>query len=95
MQLTKSIQFFHIPQHKNATFLKEKYVKNGWSIAQIATEISSSTSTVRDALIRIGVSIRQPNLPHGNPAQPRFGQKKKRKLLVTHKAEQRAIEAIN
>jgi len=66
IQLSKTIQFFHIPQYKNETFLRERYLEIGLSIAQIAHEISSSKSTVRTGLLKCGIPVREDHLPHNN-----------------------------
>jgi hypothetical protein len=82
------------PLYKDKCFLHEKYVLEGLSIAQISSQIFSSKEAVRENLIRFGISLREAHLPHGNPAQPKFGEKKRQGKLVTHLAEKRVIEAV-
>ena len=75
-------------------FLQQKYVVEGLSIAQIAEQIVSAKEAVRKALMRLGLPIRQACLPHGRPAQPRFGQSYRRQALINYKPEQRVIDTI-
>ena len=82
------------PLYKDRCFLHEKYVLEGLSIAQISSQIFSSKEAVRENLIRFGIPLREAHLPHGNPAQPKFGEKKRQGKLVTHLAEKRVIEAV-
>ena len=46
------------------------------------------------ALMRFGLPIKQAGLPHGRPAQPRFGLSYRRQALINYKPEQRVIDAI-
>jgi hypothetical protein len=81
-------------QKLDPSFLVQKYVDEGLSLAQIARLTSSSKSSVREALVRCGTPIRKPHLAHSNPAQPRFGTKRRKDMLEKHVAEQRVIRAI-
>jgi hypothetical protein len=74
LEVSDFIPFVHKPFFKNKEFLQQKYVVEGLSIAQIAEQIVSSKEAVRKALLRYSLPIRQACLPHGRPAQPRFGQ---------------------
>ena len=49
---------------------------------------------MRNGLIKAGIEIREKSQHHGNPAQPKYGQRKVKKNLVDHKNEQRTIETI-
>lgn len=84
----------HIPLYKSKSFLTQKYVVEGLSIAQIAALCFASKEAVRSSLIRFNIPLREPHKPHGRQAQPRYGQKIVRDQVVSHKAEQRAVAAI-
>ena len=86
--------FVHTSLFKNKEFLQQKYVAEGLSIAQIAEQIVSSKEAVRKALVRFCLPIRQACLPHGRPAQPRFGLSYRRQALINYKPEQRVIDTI-
>lgn len=92
--LFETIDFIHTPPWRSKTFLEEKYVKNGRSIAQIAAEILSSKAAVREALIEFGIPLRQQGKPGLRPAQVPYGFKRSNGLLVPHLGEQRVIESV-
>jgi hypothetical protein len=50
---------------------------------------------VRNGLARHGIEIREKSQHHGNPAQPKYGQRVIKKSLVEHKTEKRTIDTIN
>lgn len=87
-------EFIHTPLYKNKIFLHENYVEKGLSIGRISKQIFSSKEAVRNGLIKVGIEIREKSQHHGNPAQPKYGQRKVKKSLVEHKMEKRTIEAI-
>jgi hypothetical protein len=87
-------RFYVTPLFKNKFFLHQKYVVEGLSVRQIAREIFSSKMAVLDALIRFGIPIREPHHHHGNPSQPRFGKRFRKKFLVDDKVEQRVILVV-
>lgn len=93
-QVTDSIKFVHTPLYKNASFLHQKYVIEKRSIAQIAEEIFSSKDAVRGGLRRAGIPIREPRNHHGNPSQPRFGQKVRKGQAVPFQVEQKVIRTV-
>jgi hypothetical protein len=69
-------------------------VVEGLSARQIATEIFSSKMAVLDALAEFDIPIREPHHHHGNPSQPRFGKRFRKKFLVDNKVEQRIILVV-
>ncbi len=92
--LVDIIYFQHTFPWKSKTFLEEKYVKNGRSIAQIAEETLSSRAAVRDALIGFRIPIRKQGNPGLRPSQVPYGFRRSAGLLVPHLGEQRVIESI-
>ena len=82
------------PLFRNKIFLTQKYLIEGLSARQIAREIFSSKMAVLDALADFNIPIREPHKHHGNPSQPRYGQKFKKRKLVEHKIEQRVIQIV-
>jgi len=77
------------------TFLHQKYVVQGLSLAQIAVEICSSKDAVRRGLIEGGINIREPHLPHhGRESQPAFGRRRVKGSTVEVQVESRVIKAI-
>ena len=64
------------------------------SVKQIASEIMSSTSTVRKWLLHFRIELRSKSQHHGNPAQVKFGQKRKLGKLEDHQREQRVIKMV-
>ncbi len=84
----------HIPLYKGKAYLNQKYVVEGLSIAQIAALCFASKEAVRTSLLKLKIPLREPSKPHGRSAQPRYGEKVVKDLVVSHQAEQRAIDAI-
>lgn len=84
----------HIPLYKSKSFLNQKYSVEGLSIAQIAALCFASKEAVRSSLLRFNIPLREPHKPHGRPAQPRYGEKVVKDQVVSHQAEQRAVDAI-
>jgi IS30 family transposase len=70
------------------------YEKKGLSLRQIAAQKVHSRSTIQQNLKRADVRLRAPGHGHGNPAQLRFGLKKKEGTVSSHKGEQLIIEVI-
>lgn len=80
---------------QDRSFLHQKYVVEGLSIAQISKLILSSKDSVRRGLIKVGIPLREAHKPHGNPSQPRYGQRKVRaRPVVKHAGEERVISAV-
>ncbi len=92
--LFEMIEFIHTVPWKSKTFLTEKYVKKGRSIAQIAKETLSSKSAIRDALIEFGIPLKQQGKPGLRPAQVPYGFRREDGLLVPHLGEQRVIQSV-
>ena len=92
--VSEMIEFIHTEPWRSRTFLEEKYVKNGRSIAQIAAETLSSRAAVRDALIEFGIPLKQRGKPGLRPAQVPYGYRRSDGLLVPHLGEQRVIQSI-
>jgi hypothetical protein len=86
--------FYIIPLFRNKFFLHQKYVIEGLSATQIAREIFSSKMAVLDALTMFDIPIREPHFHHGNPSQPRYGQRFRKNILVNHQIEQKIILII-
>ncbi len=79
---------------QDRSFLHQKYVVEGLSIAQISARIFSSKEAVRANQIRFGIPIREAHKPHGRPSQPKYGTKMRHGKVVDHHAERRVIEAV-
>ena len=92
--LTDMINFQVGSLYKDQSFLQKNYIENGLSVTQIAAQIFSSKSAVRENLKRFGIPLREPHRPHGRPACPRFGQKIQKGKAVPHQAEQKVIDAV-
>ncbi len=83
-----------VPLFRNKFFIQHKYLVEELSVKQIAQEILCSKMAVLNALARFGIPIREPHQHHGNPSQPRYGQKFQKRKLVEHKVEQRVIHGV-
>ncbi len=92
--LFEKTDFIHTEPWRSRTFLEEKYVKNGRSIAQIAEENLSSRAAVRDALIEFGIPLRKQGKPGLRPAQVPYGYRRSDGLLEPHLGEQRIIQSV-
>ena len=92
--LVEMIDFIHTAPWKSKTFLEEKYLKNGRSIAHIAAETLSSRDAVRRALIEFGIPLKQKGKPGLRPAQVPYGFRRSNGLLVSHLGEQRVIQSV-
>lgn len=90
------IDFYHLPLFKDSSFLHDRYVIQGLSIAQISAEIGSSKEAVRLGLAKAGISVREPHLPHlGRESQPAYGKRRLRGKAAEAPVEQRVIKAIH
>jgi len=94
LYLTGIKEFVYIPLYKDRSFVHQKYVVAGLSLAQIAAEIFSSKEAVRASLKRFGIPIRDPHKPHGRPSQPRYGKQIRSGRVSPHLAEQQMIQTI-
>lgn len=68
--------------------------ESGQSIRQIAKYFNKSYSGTRAVLIRHGIALRTPHLPHGNNSQLKFGQKRTHGTIKIHKKEYELILKI-
>ncbi len=93
LYLTDVIEFDPTRLYKDKSFLNQKYLVEGLSIAQIAAQIFSSKDAVRRGLIRHGIPIREAHKSHGRSAQVPFGQKRQQGRGVPHLGERRVIDA--
>ncbi|PWU16594.1 MAG: hypothetical protein C5B49_10420 [Bdellovibrio sp.] len=91
--LREKIDYIHTPPWRSKTFLEEKYLKEGRSIAQIAAQTLSSRAAVRDALIEFSIPLRKQGKPGKRPAQVPYGYRRADGLLVPHLGEQRVIQS--
>ncbi len=94
MHLLDKIDYIHIPVWSSRTFLEEKYLKEGRSIAQIAVQTLSSRAAVRDALTKFSIPLRKQGKPGKSPAQVPYGYRRLDGLLVPHLGEQRVIQSV-
>jgi hypothetical protein len=92
--LVDIIDFAYLKLWKDKDFLQQKYVTERLSIAQIARQILSSRSAIRDALIGFGIPLRKQGNPGLRPSQVPYGFRRSAGLLVLHLGEQRVIESI-
>jgi hypothetical protein len=92
--LIDSIEYNHAPKYLDKDFLHQKYVVEGLSTAQIASQIFSSKDSVQKGLRLVGIPARVPHQPHGRQSQPRYGQKRVEGKVGEHKTEQRVINAV-
>ena len=61
---------------------------------QIAAKRVHSHSTIQKNLKRADVRVRAPGHNYGNPAQLKFGYKKREGKVIPHKGERLIVEAI-
>lgn len=94
LELLDTTTYSHVAPYKDKDLLHEKYVREGLSIAQIATHFFSSKEAVRKGLIDAGIKLREPHRPHGRPSQPRYGERIVHGQARPHLAEQRTINAV-
>lgn len=78
---------------ENASLLHEKYVVLGLSLKQIAREFFCSKNTIRSALIRTGIPVRE-RQEKGRSSNPRYGTKPTKGHPVDHLGEQRVIKTV-
>jgi transposase len=81
-------------QPLDMTSLQADYEQKGLSLRQIATQKLHSRSTIQKSLKRANIRLRASSHGHGNPAQLRFGLKKKEGIVSAHKGEQLIIAVI-
>jgi len=75
-------------------FLHQKYVVEGLSIRQISELTASSKDTIRTALHRNKIEVRERGQHHGNPSQLKYGMKRNKLNSDVHKTKQRTIDSV-
>ena len=88
------IDFIYELEWKDKTFLTQKYLAEGRSIAQIAAETLSSKSAIREALIEFDIKRKPQGKPGLRPSQPPYGYRLSHGLMVPHLGEQRVIASV-
>lgn len=88
------IDFVYLKLWKNKDFLYQKYVIEGLSIAQIASQILSSRAAVRDDLIEFEIKRRERGKPGKRPAQVAYGYRTVKGEILQHEREQVVISVI-
>jgi hypothetical protein len=83
-----------LPPTLNKTVLHQKYVLEGCSLRQIAHEISSSKTGVRQALIRFGIPLRGQGKNPRRTHAVRFGMRVVKGSVVDYVGELRTIDSI-
>lgn len=88
-------EFDHIPKFKDKFFLTEKYVKEGLSPAQIATQIFSGRGTVTKYLRVLGIPLRKEDEPKVKTVnQLKFGERLWRNKVAKQKKERAVLNTI-
>ena len=83
------------PLYRNEEILRHLYLEKRLSTRQIAREICSARSTVKEALGRFGVPLRPNDEAHRlNKGQLAFGERMINGKVVPHLTEQRVLEQI-
>lgn len=88
------IDFAYLKLWKEKDFLHQKYVIEGFSIAQISRQILSSRAAVRDGLSEFGIACLQRGRPGKRPAQVAYGHRMVNGELLQHEGEQAVISVI-
>jgi hypothetical protein len=94
VQIVDTIRFYEPPAWKNQSFLHQKYVLEGLSLRQIASEVMSSKYAVRKEILEANIKLRGKSHHNGNPSQVKFGQRVVKKKLIDLKVEQRVIDSV-
>lgn len=82
-----------VPLYKNKTFLHQKYVVEGRSPAEIASEIFSSRQSVSKYLEHFEIPLR-PDDSRRTTGAHTFGYKLRHRQAIPNKREQEAIEKM-
>lgn len=83
------------PLYCNKDFLRQKYLAEGLSSRQIAREICSARSTVKEALKGFGIPLRPSEEARKlNKGQLGFGERMVNGKIVRHRAELRVLECM-
>lgn len=95
IQITDSFEFISIPKWRNASFLHEKYVKEGRSPAQIAAETFSCRSNITEQLKLRGIVLRNGDKPKVKTiSQLKYGERIWRKKLSKDRKERSVLNTI-
>ena len=83
------------PLYRNEEFLRQRYREKQLSTGQIAREIRSARSTVKEALETFGIQLRSIDDAHKlNKGQVAYGEKVIKGKTVRHCAEQRVLKQM-
>lgn len=83
------------PLYYSEEFLRQKYLVEGLSTRQIALEIRSARSTIKEAVIKFDIPLRPIETARKlNTGQPAFGQRVCGGRLVPHRAELKIIQRM-
>ncbi len=93
-KLSMNSEVQHLPLYKSEFFLHQKYVLEGLSISEIATQIFSSRAAVAATLKRHDIPIRPADISNKNRAQLGYGQAWQKHSIIQHKRELAAIEKM-
>ncbi|PIR22562.1 MAG: hypothetical protein COV44_07100 [Deltaproteobacteria bacterium CG11_big_fil_rev_8_21_14_0_20_45_16] len=83
-----------LPDHFNQAVVHQKYVVEGFSIKQIAKQLSLSTAAILDSLKRFGIDSRPQGGNSNRPSWAPYGKRYQFGKLVEHKGESRVIKTI-
>ncbi len=83
------------PLYRNEEFLRDLYLEKQLSTGQIAREIRSARSTVKEALLGFGILMRRGDDAHRlNKGQLAYGERLVQGHVVPHLAEQKILSKI-
>ena len=89
------IDFPVFPKYLDAAFLRQKYVDEGLSTAQIAALVFSARSTITKYLKRHGIPLRSEDMAHAlRKGQMAFGEHTRKGKVKAHQRELVAIEKM-
>lgn len=83
-----------LPPTLNKVVLQQKYVVERHSLRQIAREISSSKTGVRQALVRFGIPLRGQGKNTRRTHSLPFGKRASKGKVADHEGEKRVIESV-
>jgi len=92
-QLIDNIQLLKDRPYLDRKFLHQKYVFEGLSIRQIASEIGFSKNTIRNALINFKIPLREASR-HQKSSVSTYGFKRIGGKILPHLTEQKVLNAI-
>lgn len=94
LQASVFIQVSETLRFKNKGFLIQKYAVEQLSCKQIADQTGLPVTTIKNALKKQQITLRQSHKPHLNPSQLRYGRKKSKDGITINQSEQRVVAAI-